>query len=205
MKGLNDVSSGEKILQEQLRTTKRAVSFYENQMLHYLNEHMIDFIANQGMVFIATADSNGNCDSSFRAGTVGFVRVIDNKTLIYPEYKGNGVMASLGNIIENPHIGLMFIDFFDHYIGLHINGKASIIEDGQLASLKMEEKVLIDIKEKEGNKPERWVIVEVDEAYIHCSKHIPKLKKLDKAIYWGTDDDKQKGGDFFKAKKSKRY
>ena len=40
----------------------------------------------------------------------------------------------------------------------------------------------------------------VEEAYIHCSKHIPKLKKQDKIIHWGTDDEKLKGGDFFKTK-----
>ncbi|MDC3424588.1 pyridoxamine 5'-phosphate oxidase family protein [Aquibacillus sp. 3ASR75-11] len=198
------MAKGEQILQEQYGTTKRAVSFYKNQMLHYLNDQMIEFIANQAMVFIATADSNGNCDSSFRAGLVGFVRVIDNKTLIYPEYRGNGVMASLGNIVENPYIGLMFIDFFEHYIGLHINGKASIKDDKQLSSLKIDEKIWDDIREKEQDRAERWVIIEVDEAYIHCSKHIPKLKKLDKTIYWGTDDEKQKSGDFFRAKHSKK-
>jgi predicted pyridoxine 5'-phosphate oxidase superfamily flavin-nucleotide-binding protein len=198
------MSRGEHLLQEQHETIKKASSFYENQMLNYLNDKMIDFIVKQGMMFIATADSSGNCDSSFRAGSVGFVRVINDKTLIYPEYKGNGVMASLGNIIENPHIGLMFIDFFEHSIGLHVNGTASIIENGQLASLKMTEKIMNDIKEKEGNRPERWVIIKVDEAYIHCSKHIPKLKQIDKKIYWGTDDEKQKGGDFFKAKQSKK-
>jgi uncharacterized protein len=197
------MSSGEHLLQEQHGTTKKASSFYENQMLYYLNDKMTEFISNQGMMFIATSDSRGNCDSSFRAGAVGFVRVIDDKTLIYPEYKGNGVMASLGNIIENPHIGLMFIDFFEHYIGLHVNGKASILENGQLSLLKMTEKIKKDIKEKEGNRPERWVMIKVDEAYIHCSKHIPKLKKMDKKIYWGTDDGKQKNGNFFKAKQSK--
>jgi hypothetical protein len=61
-----------------------------------------------------------------------------------------------------------------------------------------------DIKEKEGNRPERWVIIKVDEAYIHCSKHIPKLKEMDKKNIWGTDDEKQKGGDFFKVKQSKK-
>jgi predicted pyridoxine 5'-phosphate oxidase superfamily flavin-nucleotide-binding protein len=198
------VSRGEHLLQEQHGTIKKASTFYENQMLNYLNDMMTDFIAKQGMMFIATADSSGNCDSSFRAGSVGFVRVINDKTLIYPEYKGNGVMASLGNIIENPHIGLMFIDFFEHSIGLHVNGTASIIENGQLTSLKMTEKLMNDIKEKEGNRPERWVIIKVDEAYIHCSKHIPKLKQMDKKIYWGTVDEKQKGGDFFKAKQSKK-
>ncbi|MEH6995657.1 pyridoxamine 5'-phosphate oxidase family protein, partial [Neobacillus drentensis] len=170
------MSKGENLLQERYGTTKKASTFYENQMLNYLNEQMTEFISKQGIVFIATADSSGNCDSSFRAGSVGFVRVIDKKTLIYPEYKGNGVMASLGNIIENPQIGLMFIDFFEHNIGLHVNGKASIIENRELTSLKLSEKIINDIKEKEGNRPERWVIFKIDEAYIHCSKHIPMLK-----------------------------
>jgi uncharacterized protein len=198
------MSRGERYLQEQLGTTKKASSFYENQMLNYLNSNMTEFISNQEMVFIATADSSGNCDSSFRAGKKGFIRVIDEKTLLYPEYKGNGVMASLGNLIENPHIGLMFIDFFEHSIGLHVNGKASIIENEQFFSMKIIEKIRNDLEEKEGKRPERWVIINVEEAYIHCSKHIPKLKQMDKKIEWGTDDDKQKGGDFFKAKQNKR-
>jgi predicted pyridoxine 5'-phosphate oxidase superfamily flavin-nucleotide-binding protein len=132
MRGRETMSRGEQILQEQYRTKKRAASFYENQMLNYLNEKMTEFVSKQSMVFIATADASGNCDSSFRAGSAGFVRVLDEKTLIYPEYRGNGVMASLGNIIENPHIGLMFIDFFEHNIGLHVNGIASIIENREL-------------------------------------------------------------------------
>ncbi|MGG3467053.1 pyridoxamine 5'-phosphate oxidase family protein [Neobacillus pocheonensis] len=123
-------------------------------------------------------------------------------TLKDPEYKGNGVMASLGNIIENPHIGLMFIDFFENNIGLHVNGKAAIIENNQLRSFKIPEEIIHDIEEKEGNKPERWIMVEVDEAYIHCSKHIPRLQQMNKKINWGTDDEKQKDGDFFRTKQS---
>ena len=53
-------------------------------------------------------------------------------------------------------------------------------------------------KKEEGN-PERWILITVEEAYIHCSKHIPLLKKLDKKIHWGTDKEVHKGGDFFKA------
>ena len=51
-----------------------------------------------------------------------------------------------------------------------------------------------------GRCPERWMLVEVEEAYIHCSKHVPLLQKLDKDIHWGTDDENYKGGDAFKAK-----
>lgn len=183
---------GEYLLQEQHGTMKKAAAFYNKQMLDHLNSVMKQFITLQEMMFISTADSRGNCDSSFRAGSPGFVRVINDKTLIYPEYKGNGVMASLGNIIENPHIGLLFIDFIENQIGLHVNGKASILENQQLTFLDIPEETITVIKEEEGNKAERWVVLEVEEAYIHCSKHIPKLQKLKK--------EKSTSGDFFKTK-----
>ena len=159
---------------------------------------MRDFVSRQEMVFIATADSKGECDCSFRAGKQGFVRVLNEKTLLYPEYRGNGVMASMGNILENPHIGMTFIGFFEHTIGLHVNGKAKIIENDELLADKTLDGVANSIQE-EGTAPERWILITVEEAYIHCSKHIPHLKKLDKKIHWGTDKETHKGGDFFKA------
>ena len=59
--------------------------------------------------------------------------------------------------------------------------------------------VLRIVSKEEGTAPERWILITVEEAYIHCSKHIPHLKKLDKKIHWGTDKETHKGGDFFKA------
>ena len=177
-----------------------------NQMLDHLNAAMRAFIAEQEMVFIATADAHGACDGSFRAGVPGFVRVLDAKTVLYPEYRGNGVLASLGNIAENPHIGLFFVDFFQSTVGLHINGTAQILENDAVVVCRPDvpEAVRQDIAVVGGRKPERWVMVEVEEAYIHCSKHIPLLKKVEKAIHWGTDDPACKGGDYFQAKKSPR-
>lgn len=191
-------SNGERHLQQKYNTNKRAEAFYDNQMLDFLNHEMKDFVAKQKMVFISTADNKGECDSSFRAGDAGFVRFINNKTLCYPEYRGNGVMASLGNISVNPHIGLLFIDF-EKGIGLHVNGKATIVENNELKKRISEERST-EIMELEGNRPERWVFVDVEEAYIHCSKHIPKLHQVDKEIQWGTDDEVLKGGDYFKVK-----
>ncbi|MED1202608.1 pyridoxamine 5'-phosphate oxidase family protein [Heyndrickxia acidicola] len=192
------------MLQKKYQTEKRAAAFYDNQLINYLNPAMQEFISQQEMVFISTADQNGNCDSSFKAGLPGFVRVKDEKTIFYPEYRGNGVMASLGNIVENPHIGLLFIDFLHNQIGLHINGRARIIENDALTDLHLPDSVMNIIKEEEGEKPERWVVIDIDEAYIHCSKHIPAFKKVNKEIFWNTDDAKKKGGDFFKVKKLKK-
>jgi predicted pyridoxine 5'-phosphate oxidase superfamily flavin-nucleotide-binding protein len=190
-------SNGEKKLQQVYGTQKKATAFYKNQMLNYLNPMMQDFIAHQEMVFLATSDRNGNCDSSFRAGLPGFVRVVDERTILYPEYHGNGVFASLGNIIENPHIGLMFIDFLKYGIGLHVNGRATVVENAELAR-NLSDQLVEDIQQKEDHRAERWVVITVDEAYIHCSKHIPLMQKLNKTIHWGTDDEERKGADFFK-------
>ena len=188
-------SRGEHDLQQTLGTVKRARAFYSNQVLDHINAHMREYLARQEMMFVSTADAAGNCDCTFRAGPPGFVQVIDERNVAYPEYRGNGVMASMGNLLENPRLGLLFLDFFATTVGLHINGTAKIVENADLVPL--------DGWESSGGpSPERWVVIEVEEAYIHCSKHVPRLMKMPKEIDWGTDDMVKKGGDFFKAKAS---
>jgi predicted pyridoxine 5'-phosphate oxidase superfamily flavin-nucleotide-binding protein len=179
-------SLGEQELQLRYGTQDRAGRFYRDQLLDRLNDRMIQFIGRQEMVWIATADGRGECDCSFRAGPPGFVRVLDARTLRYPEYRGNGVMASLGNIAENPHVGMVFLDFDQERIGLHVNGRARIVE--------------ADGRDPARPRVERWVEVVVQEAYIHCRKHLPYLVKVDRdGRAWGTDDARAKGGDYFGA------
>ena len=199
-------SRGEHDLQEHYGTRSRAEAFYQHQVLSYLNPHMRTFIARQEMFFLATADDHGECDVSFRAGEAGFVHILNEKSLIYPEYRGNGVLASLGNISENPHAGLLFIDFFRDKIGLHVNGAARILTNEELLSCPVISAALqAAIAETSGRRPERWVLVTVEEAYIHCSKHIPRLDKAgDEQRHWGTDDVRAKGGDYFQAKSAHR-
>jgi predicted pyridoxine 5'-phosphate oxidase superfamily flavin-nucleotide-binding protein len=177
-------SAGEHELQERYGTFKRAAAFYDKQMLDHISPLMREYLARQEMVFVATADAHGEADASFRAGPPGFVRVLDDRTLMYPEYKGNGVMASLGNISENGHVGLVFVDFFQTGVGLHVNGRATIVENqaveafgpmlARMAGVEYIWDEVADVKKR----PERWVVVDVVEAYIHCSKHIPILAKL---------------------------
>lgn len=166
---------------------------------------MEQFIQGQEMMFISTADARGQCDCSFRAGSAGFVRVLNSKTLLYPEYRGNGVLASVGNIEENPHIGIIFVDFCQTTVGLHVNGRARLLAPEAIRSMPDVMKHLPPAEDTSGGRqPVCWVLVEVEEAYIHCSKHVPLLQKLDKEIRWGTDDETVKGGDFFRVKASAR-
>jgi hypothetical protein len=111
-------------------------------------------------------------------------------------------MASLGNIAENPHAGLLFVDFIRDKIGLHVNGTARILSNEELlARPDFSTALRADIAETGGRRPELWVLVTVEEAYIHCSKHIPRMEKLEWEVrQWGTDDVRAKGGDYFQAK-----
>jgi len=192
-------AAGEHELQDRYGTVRRARAFYEHQVLDRLSPEMQTFISSQQLMFVATADSRGECDCSIRAGLPGmFVTVLDEHTLAYPEFRGNGVMASLGNISENQHVGLLFVDFFESTVGLHVNGRAAIVESEAMAAAHPD--LTARYVGQNGHTAERWVSVSVVEAYIHCSKHIPLLGKLDKDIHWGTDSTRRKGGDYFHVK-----
>ena len=187
-------SIGEHLLQWEFGTAERAESFYRNQVLDHLNPRMREFVSWQEMVFVATADGEGECDCSFRAGPPGFVQVLGDTTLAYPDYRGNGVMASLGNCSENAHIGLLFLDFDKHRIGLHVNGTVRLVQDQEMRA----EHPDLPVDPVPGRRARIWVEVSVEEAYIHCSKHIPRLTKLPSGgRAWGTDDVRRKGGDWF--------
>jgi hypothetical protein len=165
-------SGGEHQLQATLGSTERADRFYNEQVLDHLNPQMRDFVRRQKMMFLATADANGECDNTLRAGPPGFVTVIDDTTVAWPEFRGNGVMASLGNITENPHVGLLMVDFVQDTVGLHINGKAALVPADEMRMQGLE------ATSAAGTAAHLWVRVEVEEAYIHCSKHIPRLAEV---------------------------
>ena len=191
--------SGERSLQERLGTAQRAQQFYKTQVTGDLTPVMQQFMQRMEMAFIATSDSSGECDCSFRAGPAGFIRVLADRTIAYPEYRGNGVMASLGNILQNPHIGIFLADFTHDLIGLHINGEATIVTPAHMQEFYpgMPESA------QAGRRPVQWVLIHVTEAYIHCSKHIPKMVPQSRVRHWGTDNPRHKGGDYFGAAASK--
>jgi truncated hemoglobin YjbI/predicted pyridoxine 5'-phosphate oxidase superfamily flavin-nucleotide-binding protein len=186
-------------MQAKYGSEDRAIAFYNRQVLSFLSPLMREFISRQEFLFVSTADRHGECDCSPRFGKPGFIQVLGDKHLPYPEYRGNGVFASLGNIGENPHVGLLIMDFYRYSVGLHVNGRARVVESDSLQADadKLPEGVLSELA-KDGKKhPSRWVMVEVEEAYIQCSKHVPLLKKLDRAIDWGTDSVAAKKRDYF--------
>ncbi len=84
------------------------------------------FIEAASMVFVATADAEGRPDCSYKGGAPGFLRLLDDVTIAMPVYDGNGQYRTLGNIVANPAVGLLFVDF-DQSRRLRVNGDATVV------------------------------------------------------------------------------
>jgi predicted pyridoxine 5'-phosphate oxidase superfamily flavin-nucleotide-binding protein len=89
------------------------------------------FIAGQAFFMLATADADGWPDCSYKGGAPGFVRLLDDRTLAFPSYDGNGMFRSLGNLLVNPRVGLLFIDF-EQPRRLRVLGLATLADDDPL-------------------------------------------------------------------------
>ncbi len=192
MSDLLPQSGGEFLAQELYGSRERADRFYRDQMLDQLTPQMIEFLAEQTEMVVASVDTDGRPDASVRFGEPGFVAVVDERTVAWPELRGNGVMTTVGNLLKNPPAHLMFVDRVLR-IGLHLRGFTRVLELDEVA----EEHPELAAREFPGRGPERWVVMHLSNAYIHCRKHFPKT---DGEVDWGTDDPRAKGGDYFGAK-----
>jgi uncharacterized protein len=118
--------SGMREVQEKMDSMRLADRLREVTVHEAFSDDDRVFIESASMVFVATADSDGQPDCSYKGGTPGFLRVLDNVTIGIPFYDGNGQYRTLGNIVANPAVGLLFVDF-DGPRRLRINGDASVV------------------------------------------------------------------------------
>ena len=122
-----------------------------------ISEHDRAFIEARDMFFLATADADGRPNCSYKGGEPGFVKILDDRTIAFPNYDGNGMFLSMGNVLVNPEIGMLFIDF-EHGNRVRVNGAASIdAEDPML-----------------GDYPEAQFVVRVRtrEVFPNCPRYI---------------------------------
>jgi predicted pyridoxine 5'-phosphate oxidase superfamily flavin-nucleotide-binding protein len=115
-------------LQDQFDSRRLADRLAERLLRTSFNEDDRLFIENQRMLFLATTDAEGFPDCSFKGGDPGFVRILNEETLVFPSYDGNGMFKSLGNIRANPAVGLLFINF-ESPKRLRVNGTATVSAD----------------------------------------------------------------------------
>jgi predicted pyridoxine 5'-phosphate oxidase superfamily flavin-nucleotide-binding protein len=127
--------AGSRRLQDKFDTRRLADRLHER----FVQRAVIDagdraFIERMDMFFLATADAEGRPQCSYKGGDPGFVRVLDERTLAFPNYDGNGMYLSMGNLLVTPHVGMLFIDFTAKAPSrLRVNGVASIDPDDPLA------------------------------------------------------------------------
>src|SRR3954453_21187611 len=127
-------SDGSRRLQDEYDTRRLADRLDERFIQRgYIDDDDKAFIERLDMFFLATADAQGQPQCSYKGGDPGLVKVVDEQTLAFPNYDGNGMYLSMGNVLENSHVGLLFIDFAGNPPKrLRANGTASIVEDDQL-------------------------------------------------------------------------
>src|SRR3977135_2574419 len=123
--------AGMRRLQDRFDTRRLADRLDEKLSRAVFTAEDRQFIETRPMFFLATADAEGRPDCSYKGGRPGFVRVVDPETLAFPSYDGNGMFKSLGNLLVNPQVGLLFIDF-ESPKSLRVNGRATVHEDDQL-------------------------------------------------------------------------
>jgi predicted pyridoxine 5'-phosphate oxidase superfamily flavin-nucleotide-binding protein len=116
-------------LQDRFDSRRIADRLAQKLLRREFSEEDRAFIARQSFFFLASADAQGQPDCSYKGGAPGFVRVVAADTLAFPSYDGNGMFRSLGNILANPAVGLLFIDF-ESQQRLRVNGRATLgLED----------------------------------------------------------------------------
>lgn len=144
---------------------ERSVAALDRMFKQTIDDETAYFIEGQKFFFISTANKQGECDCSFRGtepdatgNMLPSALVVDSRSLVFPDYAGNRIYNSLGNMLENPNIGILFIDF-KTATRLRVNGRASIIYDKN-AYIELWPKAL------------RYIKVDVRQVYFNCQKRI---------------------------------
>lgn len=126
------------------------------------------FIERAAMFFIATADGGGHPDCSYKGGQPGFVRVVGERSLLIPDYDGNGMYRTWGNVIVNPNVGLLFLDF-ERPRRLRVSGTAEVVRDDVLLA----------------DHPGAAFIIRVEATLIfpNCPRYVHRMQVLEHSAY----------------------
>ena len=126
------------------------------------------FIDGMDMFFLASVDDRGRVNSSYKGGEPGFVRVIDDRTIAFPYYDGNGMYLSMGNVSANGQVGLLFIDF-ERQRRIRFNGEATIDAGDPLMAEFPEAEFIVRVRARE--------------VFANCPRYIHKLKLVQRSKF----------------------
>jgi predicted pyridoxine 5'-phosphate oxidase superfamily flavin-nucleotide-binding protein len=164
---------GSRSLQDRFDTRALADRIDDLLVSDTIDEHDKAFIEARDMFFLASADAEGRPTCSYKGGEPGFVRVLDPHTIAFPVYDGNGMYLSTGNVLVNPHVGLLFIDF-EQANRMRLEGEASIDPDDPLV----------------GEYPEAQFVVRVRAraVYPNCPRYIHRYQLVRRSRFVPTSD-----------------
>ena len=126
------------------------------------------FIESRTMFFLATANARGEPDCSYKGGDAGFVRITADDELAFPSYDGNGMFRSLGNLVVNPAVALLFVDF-EHPNRLRVNGRASIDADDPLRADFAGAQLVVRVR--------------AERIFPNCPRYIHRLQAVERSPY----------------------
>jgi len=159
---------GNRQLQDQFDTRRLADRLDEAIVQDSIMPSDKDFIERLDMFFIATVDERGHANCSYKAGDPGFVRVLDEHTLAFPNYDGNGMYLTMGNILTTRQVGLLFIDF-ENQKRMRLNGEATLHRDDPLMRKYPEAQFIVRVRARE--------------VFANCPRYIHKMKLVQRSRF----------------------
>jgi uncharacterized protein len=159
---------GARALQDRFDTRRLADRIESRLVRDEIDEDTRRFIERLDMFFLATADDEGRPNCSYKGGAPGFVRVLDARTVAFPSYDGNGMFLSAGNLVKNPNVGLLFIDF-EAGARMRLNGTASIDEDDALMPAYPEAQFIVRVR--------------VRELFPNCPRYVHGMKRMERSAF----------------------
>jgi uncharacterized protein len=166
-------NDGSRRLQDRFDTRRLADRIEERIVHDRIDDDDRAFIEARDMFFLATADEHGQPQCSYKGGDPGFVRVLDEHTVAFPAYNGNGMYLSFGNALVNPQVGLLFIDF-EGRKRMRLNGVASIADDDPLLEAWPEAQFVVRVK--------------ATEVFPNCPRYIHEYKLVKRSRFVPKSD-----------------
>lgn len=159
---------GSRSLQDRFETRALADRLQEAIVCAQISPEDKGFIEAQNMFFLATVDQTGRPNCSYKGGSTGFVKVLDETTIAFPLYDGSGMYISAGNVLINPHVSLLFVDF-QRQARLRFNGDASMKVDDPLI--------------REWPEAELVMRVKLREMFPNCPRYIHKMSFVEESAF----------------------
>lgn len=155
-------------LQGEFKTTDLADRIVEAVVTEELSDPQAEFIHSRNMFYLSTIDESGYPSCSYKGGDLGFVRVINPVTIVFPNYDGNGMFMSMGNIQDKAKVGLLFMDF-ETPQRLRLRGEARCLREGPMLDSYPGANLVVEIS--------------VNHVWINCPRYVHRMQPLEQSPY----------------------